>query len=394
MKFIKPLSYLLCFVILLTGLSACSGKEETVSEPKYNVSSLPQAGSDDTESEVPDTTPEIPEKECWAINGGETMDINSVDNLKVQIVTPDRYSAWPMMGKVGKKIVCLYTIADQHSATEAGLYMKTSSTSGLSWTAPKEIFTDKTGVKGITGTGNNSKGEMLIWYRNGSPGAWQTTHELYKTDGKTWTQVSVPDFALRGGHIGNIFSVEGDLFCFYNTYGNTRSWGLLKSTDDGLSWEQIPIEEDVIKAECPVEIEGIYKDSKILALGRKDSSEGNIAMFQIQSTDLGKTWSKEYTNITDALGSSPCMIFNAETGKINLYFFARTTGQFKCRKESFDKVWNNPLSWNDSEIILKESATGQDTGNVRVVSLGGKDIAAYYAGNATTTGIYGVILNN
>ena len=328
------------------------------------------------------------------LDENSSINMGNMEMLKYEIVTPYKYSAWPMIWTAGNKLVCLYTVADQHSATEAGLYMKSSSTNGLTWTEAKEIFTDKTGVKGITGVGNDSKGNMLIWYRNGSPGAWNTTHELYKTDGRIITQVSVPDFALRGGHIGNIFSVEDELFCFYNTYGNNRDWGLLKSSDDGLTWEQIPIEVDVPKAECPVEIDGVYLgNGKVLVLGRKDSSEGTVAMFQIQSSDYGKTWTKEYTNISDAVGSSPSMILDKETGEVTLYFFARSSGQFKRRVVKAADVWDNPLNWTSSEVLITEQYKGQDTGNVKVVEKDGLHYCTYYAGTSTTTGVYGVIIN-
>ena len=333
-------------------------------------------------------------KVMQTVDVNSNIDMNLLKQLKVNIVTPNKYSAWPMLGIAKGKLVCLYTVADQHSATESGIFMKSSSANGTTWSEGKEIFTDKTGVKGITGTGNDSKGNMLIWYRNGKPGAWQTTHELYKTNGDKVVLVSLPNFALRGGHIGNIFSVPGKgLFAFYNTYGNTRSWGILTSTDDGVTWKQTPIETDVPKAECPVEIDGIYiDDGKILALGRKDANEGTIAMFQIQSSDFGKTWTKKYTNITDALGSSPSIIYDLKSGKISLYFFARTTGQLKRREVNYKDVWNAPQKWSDSEILVSETARGQDTGNVKTVAINGLHIATYYAGTPTTTGVYGVII--
>ena len=328
------------------------------------------------------------------LDENSSVNMDNMEMLKYEIVNPYKYSAWPMIWTAGDKLVCLYTVADQHSATEAGLYMKSSSTNGLTWTEGKEIFTDKTGVKGITGVGNDSKGNMLIWYRNGSPGAWNTTHELYKTDGRIVTQVSVPDFALRGGHIGNIFSVENKLFAFYNTYGNNRDWGVLKSSDDGLTWEQIPIEVNVPKADCPVEIEGVYLgNGNILVLGRKDSNEGTVAMFQIQSSDYGETWTKEYTNITDAVGSSPSMILDKESGEVTLYFFARSSGQLKRRVVNTADVWNNPLNWSASEVLISEPYKGQDTGNVKSVVKDGIHYCTYYAGTSTTTGVYGVVIN-
>jgi hypothetical protein len=55
-----------------------------------------------------------------------------------------------MLGVSGDKLVCVYTVADQHNSTEAKLYMKSSSSNGFAWTAPKEVFADKTGVSLIT----------------------------------------------------------------------------------------------------------------------------------------------------------------------------------------------------------------------------------------------------
>lgn len=399
------ISVFLIASLFTVSLTSCKNAEEDKSTDLS--SSVPSNNTvssevDNTSKEEPEINPDLPnppkEKEYSALRGDVTLpiDMDTFKQLKVNIATPDRYTAWPMLGISNDKLVCVYTVADQHNSTEAKLYMKSSSSNGFAWTAPKEVFTEKTGVKGITGTGNDSKGNMLLWYRDRNPDTWATTHELYRLDGTEMTQISTPDFSFPGGaHIGNIFTVEDNLFCFYNTYGNTRSWGLLKSTDDGLTWEQIPIEENLPKAECPVEIEGVYQgEGKILLLGRKDANEGTIAMFQMQSSDYGKTWSREYTNITDALGSSPSMIFDAKTNKITLYFFARTTGQLKRRVVSINDVWNNPQNWSNSEILESESARGQDTGNVKTVSINGLHIATYYAGNSSTTGIYGVIIKD
>ena len=324
------------------------------------------------------------------IDANSTIDSELIEDMKLKIVTPYKYSAWPLIGEVNGKLVCLYTVADQHVPTETSLYMKTSSTGGLTWTEPIAIFTDKTTTrKGYTGVGNDSEGNLLIWYRGGS-------HELYKTDGETFTQVYVSDLNLgSGAHVGNILTVPGQgLYAFYNTYGDERSWGVLKSVDDGLSWEKIPVEENIDKSECPAEIDGIYLgEGKILALGRKDASGGTSAMFQMQSSDYGETWTKEYTNITDAYGSSPSMRLSSQNGIISLYYLQRSSGQLKLRQSAYKDVWNAPLNWNSSEIITSENATGQDTGNVKTIEVGGMHLAVYYAGSATEAGVYGVFVN-
>lgn len=329
------------------------------------------------------------------------MSDSNTKSIKTMIVEPNKYSAWPLIGSVKGILVCVYTVADQHVATDTSVYMKTSVTNGLTWSEPKEIFTEKTGVKGNTGVGYNSEGDMLLWYRNGLWGrsadgtVASVTHQLYKTDGRTVTLLSSPDFPLRGGHIGNIFRIPNrGMFAFYNTYGKVRSWGVLKSTDEGATWEQIPIEENIPMAECPVEMECAYiDDNKILALGRKDVEEGTMAMFQLQSCDWGETWTKEYTNITDSYGNSPSVIYDKQTGKINLYYFVRFSGELRRRIVNFHDVWNSPQDWNDSELLVTEPYCGWHTGNVKTVSVNDAHICAYYAGTETTTGIFGVILN-
>lgn len=329
------------------------------------------------------------------VDSDSTVDLNQIQMLKTNIVTPYKYSAWPMMGVANGKLVCFYTEANTHEATETTMYMKTSSTNGLSWTEKKAVFTNKVRVGGVTGLGNDSQGNLLIWYRDGRAGDKGTFYEVYRMVGDEITKISTVDYGLDGPHVSNIFSVPGKgLFAFYNTYGDNRTYGVLKSTDDGVTWTNHPIETNVAKAECPVELDGFYLgDGKILALGRKDAYAGTIAMFQIESSDYGETWSRSYTNITDAYGSSPNMILDEETGEVDLYFFSRNEGKLKHRAVKVSDVWNNPQGWSESEVLITEPYSGQDTGNVKVVEINGYHFAAYYAGTAQTTGVYGVIIN-
>ena len=335
-----------------------------------------------------------------ACGGGEvkketnTEGENTNKTNKVTIVTPNKYSAWPFIGLSDDKLVCIYTVADQHVATKSGLYMKSSS-DGVNWSDGVEIFKDKTGVKGITGIGYDNDGNMLLWYRSGSPAVATTTFELFKIDGDNITLVSKPDINVKGGHIGNIVRTpNNELWAFYNTYGDFRSWGYVKSADNGLTWEQVEVEKDIYKATCPAELECAFiSDDKIIVLGRKDVADATVAMFQLESSDNGKTWAKKYTNIFDAYGSSPSVIFDRETGKICLYYFARDFGDLRQRIVNVEDVWDNPLNWSKPEVITSESASGVDTGNVKTVLYKGNHICAYYAGTSTTTGIYGVILD-
>ena len=323
-----------------------------------------------------------------------TDDENINQANKVTIANPHKYSAWPFIGLSEDKLVCIYTVADQHDATASSLYMK-SSLDGLNWSDGIEIFKDKTGVKGITGIGYDNDGNMLLWYRNGSPAVETSTFELFKIDGDNITLVSSPNLDVKGGHIGNIVRTpNNELWAFYNTYADFRSWGYVKSADNGLTWEQVEVEKDIYKAACPAELECAFiSDDKILVLGRKDVADASVSMFQIESSDYGKTWDKKYTNIMDAYASSPSVIFDRETGKICLYYFSRDLGELRQRIVNIEDVWNNPQNWNKATVLTSESASGVDTGNVKTVLYNGSHICTYYAGNSTTTGVYGVVLD-
>ena len=129
------ISVFLIVSLFTVSLTSCKDAEEDKSADLS--SSAPSdttisADVDNTPKEETEINPDLPnppkEKEYSAVRGDVTLpiDMDNFKQLKVNIATPDRYSAWPMIGVVGKKIICIYTIADQHNSTQAGLYMKTS----------------------------------------------------------------------------------------------------------------------------------------------------------------------------------------------------------------------------------------------------------------------------
>ena len=314
---------------------------------------------------------------------------------KVTIIMPYMYSAWPLIGTAHGKLLCIYTQADQHVPTVSNLYM-IESADGVNWGNRKEIFSHKTGVKGVTGIGYDKDGSLLVWYRNGLAGFDSSYYELFKLDRDDFSFVSRPDIPFCGGHIGNLTTIpEKGMVSFYNTYGEYRSWGMIRSMDFGVTWQQIPIEENLPKEECPAEIECVCVcEEKILVLGRKDVPSGTIAMFQMQSSDYGETWTKAYTNITDSYSGSPSVIMSQDSDEIYLYYFARTSGELKRRVAKFSDVWDNPGNWPESEVLVREPANGYDNGNVKTVAFRGGHFCTYYAGNSTLTGVFGVIVDN
>ena len=326
------------------------------------------------------------------------VDLLGLDFFKektITVTTPNKYNAWPFVGKVNQKIVCVYSKGGKHEGDPSyGVYAKTSK-NGVVWGIEK-IVVDTLNVRdSVTGKGHDTNGNMLIWVRKGEPWEQTTVHELYKTsDGDIFTKISSPTFPTVAGHIGDIFNVPTvGLIAFYNTYGTNRAWGVVISSDNGISWTQKEIESGLTTSECPMEISGVYiADGKILAIGRKENSEGTVAQFQIQSSDYGSTWTKVYTNITDIRLSTPSLIYDSTSDTVSLYYFQRGIGVLRLRKNILNDIWDKALNWSVSKIIANGTNNISDTGNVNAVPYGENHIATYYSGDSINTGIYAVIV--
>jgi hypothetical protein len=175
---------------------------------------------------------------------------------------------------------------------------------------------------------------------------------------------------------------------FFGTYGDTRSWGYIVSEDNGATWNRVVV-ESVADGYCPMEMSAAYLgDGKILVVGRYEGS-GSAAMWQMESSDYGHTWTRKPTNIAQ-YGNTPKILFDAESGKISLYIYNRATGDLEYREIAADKVWNNPSGW-PSATILATKNKGYDAGNVSACVFRDMQVATFYAGDSANTGIYCVL---
>lgn len=323
-----------------------------------------------------------------------------ISPIKLQIIEvqqADQYNAWPFISDINNKLVTVYSKGLGHEDnTSPDIYRKTSIDGGKNWSSEKMIV-NTVGVRDtVTGKGKDSEGNMLIWVRKGAPSD-TAIHELYKTiDGETFTSISTPVFSVKASHIGDIFSVPTvGLMAFYNSE-ITNSWGVIKSSDNGVTWTQQIIETSIAKLDCPTEISGAYiGDGKIIAIGRKNHYEAGqpYVQFQIESPDHGVNWFKANTNIGDISLSTPSVIFDSSSDILSVYYFERGAGKLKLRQAKSSDVWGNPLAWPDSRIIAFGSTNAQDTGNTNAVAFGGKHIAVYYSGDATNAAIYAAIVS-
>ena len=311
----------------------------------------------------------------------------------MELCAPNQYTAWPFVCGVDGKLVCVYSRGLSHEDNVNPSIFSRVSHNGVIWSAERQIINTAGTRDTITGKGKDENGSMIFWDRKGGPGGGTSVHHLYRTtDGYHFEQVSAPSFSTVPAHVGDIIHVpEHGLMCFFNTAGSPRTWGVLKSQDNGLTWTQEAIEADIEGGDCPVEMSPVYLgEGKILVIGRQD--ENDNGMFQIQSSDYGETWSKTVTNITGVRYITPSLVYDEAGSALNLYYYDRGTGILKKRTADASSVWDAPTSWPDAVNIATGYGKWQDAGNVNACAFGAIQFAAFYSGNETDTGIYGTII--
>lgn len=316
--------------------------------------------------------------------------IDNVKNKGFYVSTDDGYNAFPFIGVVKDKLVCVYSVGKNHTDnTSVDIFAKTSQ-NGVIWSKAKKIISTENVRDTITGLGHDSLGIIYFWNRKGTPVNADCSFDLYKTsDGIVFTKKSSPVFDIKPSHIGDALHIPTlGVISFYNTYRATRnSYGYVLTKDGGETWSQIEIASPTTQSDTPTEIYGVYiGDGKIIALGR---SEDSAAMFQIQSNDYGKTWENKKTNITDVYLSTPTLIYG-DDGYITVYYYNRADGKLKKRRAIASTVFENPSSWGEPSNIAS-GAVGQDAGNANSVKFNGNNIIAYYSGTDTETSVIDVI---
>lgn len=316
--------------------------------------------------------------------------IDNVKNKGFYVSTDDGYNAFPFIGVVKDKLVCVYSVGKNHTDnTSVDIFAKTSP-NGVIWSKAKKIISTENVRDTITGLGHDSLGIIYFWNRKGTPVNADCSFDLYKTsDGIVFTKKSSPVFDIKPSHIGDALHIPTvGVISFYNTYrANRNSYGYVMTKDGGETWSQVEIANPSTQSDTPTEISGTYiGDGKILALGR---SEDSAAMFQIQSSDFGKTWETKITNITDVYLSTPTLIYD-DNGYITVYYYNRADGKLKKRKAIASTVFESATSWGEPSNIASGSV-GQDAGNANSVKFNNNIIVVYYSGTDTETSVIDVI---
>lgn len=349
-----------------------------------------EALESNTEIEISEVKSEIDDFAVQSKNLIIAVGIDNIKNKEFHVTTDDGYNAFPFIGTVNNKLVCVYSIGKNHTDnTNVDIFVKTSP-NGVIWSKAKKIISTENVRDTITGLGHDSLGIIYFWNRKGTPVNADCSFDLYKTsDGIVFTKKSHLVFDIKPSHIGDaLFIPTVGVISFYNTYrANRNSYGYVLTKDGGETWSQIEIANPSTQSDTPTEISGTYiGNGKILALGR---SEDSAAMFQIQSSDFGKTWETKITNITDVYLSTPTLIYD-DDGYITVYYYNRADGKLKKRKAIASTVFESATSWGEPSNIASGSV-GQDAGNANSVKFNNNIIVVYYSGTDTETSVIDVI---
>jgi hypothetical protein len=345
---------------------------------------------ENTEIEISEVKSEIDDFAVQSKNLIIAVGIDNIKNKEFHVTTDDGYNAFPFIGTVNNKLVCVYSIGKSHTDnTNVDIFAKTSP-NGVIWSKAKKIISTENVRDTITGLGHDSLGVIYFWNRKGTPVNADCSFDLYKTsDGINFTKKSSPVFDIKPSHIGDALHIPTvGVISFYNTYrANRNSYGYVLTKDGGETWSQIEIASPTTQSDTPTEICAAYiGNGKIIALGR---SEDNASMFQIQSNDYGRTWETKKTNITDVYLSTPTLIYG-DDGYITVYYYNRADGKLKKRKAIASTVFESATSWGEPSNIASGSV-GQDAGNANSVKFNNNIIVVYYSGTDTETSVIDVI---
>ena len=301
------------------------------------------------------------------------------------------YNSWPMIQALGKKLVCTYSRGSEHTIHEdaRAVFARTSTDGGKTWTG-ETVIADTPSVGEVTvGKGLDSKGAMLLWIRRRGS---ESRHDLYRTtDGETFELIATPELEVEPMQITDVFAVPDVglmALWFAGNYGKepVQSWGTLTSNDDGLTWKQTTIESGLTRGDWPTEPAAVYLgDGRILAVGRTENA--GTTQFQMISTDSGKTWKRERTNIGDVRASTPSLILDPETGLLSNYYYERGRGILRRRVVDPETVFDNPQDWPDSEIVGLGSEVPIDAGNANATVIGDTHYISFYSGKAPDTSV-------
>ena len=314
----------------------------------------------------------------------------------VVVQEADTYNSWPMVQALGNRLVCAYSRGSAHSIDEGkrGVFVRHSDDGGRTWSDAAKVVDDLKEGEVTIGKGLDEAGAMLLWVRCWDKwGSANLHHDLYRSaDGVSFERIVELRLDPNPMQITDIVRVPGVglmSLWFAGLYKDdgTCAWGTLVSTDNGRTWRQTTVERGLHLKDWPTEPSLVsLGGGRLLVVARTEKSGG--ALFQLVSSDNGRTWKKLRTNVADVWKSTPSLVLDEVTGVLSLYYYHRGAKKLKRRTTGVAQVFADPRCWSDPEILFTgEEERPHDAGNVNVTVLNGTHYAAFYTGSSKRTAV-------
>lgn len=209
----------------------------------------------------------------------------------------------PCIQVVNGVVVMIYRRGTGHATNDGAMHIKFSNDYGATWTDDDKNLSSGS-VTGFPMSINNAAGEaellacpngdLLVHIPGSNNGTLLGTYQSRSTDGGlTWDAPVLIDFSGIADD-SKVYAVDNSFIYSGVIYAGTRIWqddtatvgesALLKSTDNGITWELVSILTSFAQNTNEIGIE--YLDnSQILAVLR--TAEGTTSYL---SSDMGITW--------------------------------------------------------------------------------------------------------
>jgi len=304
------------------------------------------------------------------------------------------YQAWPVITRTNDNVIIVaYASGAAAHAPEdhaRGVYVIRSLDNGVTWSSPVLVVDSETVDESTYGIGINFAGHVLVWVRTVTSGAWGNVLHRSVDGGLTWSTYSTPSFTAMPILVGPIVRAGTTLLAPYHAGPEsgvvTRSWGHLRSIDDGATWTQVELGTAPTDELWPVEPRYLVADDgqRILAVARNKVLGG--ALWQYTSANGGADWTTATsTNITDGYNTPVALVGNDD--ELLLIYFDRDAGLMRARATTFDSAFGGPTSWPGSVVVAHGTAYYLDNGYPHAIRTPGGALCVWYSGMSNYPGI-------